>query len=99
MSGGSLGYLYCKEARDLFDAIENLEDAEQCLLQRGDKDIAMDVRRLIEYIKTAENRISVLHENLAGVFKAVEWYGSGDWGEESLQRALDKYRNGEGAKL
>lgn len=93
MSGGSFNYLYCKDTRELFNAVEDLEDVEQYLLQRGDKDIARDVRRLIEYIMTAENRISVLQENLAEVFKAVEWRVSADWGEESLQRALDKYRN------
>lgn len=95
MSGGSFNYLYCKEAHELFDATSDLEDVELYLLQRGDKDIARDVRRLIEYVKTAENRIGVLQGNLTGVFKAVEWRVSADWGEEQLQRALDKYRNGE----
>lgn len=97
MSGGSFNYLYCKETRDLFNEVEDLEAMELYLLRRGDKDIAKDVRRLIEYIRTAENRISVLQENLAGVFKAVEWRVSADWGEKQLQRALDKYRNGEEA--
>lgn len=95
MSGGSFNYLYCKDTPDLFEAVEDLEGVELHLLQRGDEDIARDVRRLIEYIKTAENRISVLRENLAEVFKAVEWRASGDWGDERLQQALDTYRNGE----
>ena len=98
MSGGSFNYLCCKDTPDLFNAIEDLEGVELFLLQNGDKDIAKDVRRLIEYIKTAENRISVLQENLTDVFHAVEWYCSADYGEASLQRALDKYRNGEEAK-
>lgn len=95
MSGGSLNYLFCKETPDLFEAVDDLKRVELHLLQRGDEDIAKDVRRLIEYIKTAENRIDVLRENLAGVFKAVEWNLSADWGDARLQQALDRYRNGE----
>lgn len=95
MSGGSFNYLYCKEVSELFYAVDDLEGVELYLIKRGDKDIAQDVRRLIEYIRTAENRISVLKENLTDVLHAVEWRESGDWGEESLQRVLDKYRNEE----
>jgi len=50
------------------------------------------VRRLIEYIKTAENRIGVLSEQLNGVFHAVEWWESGDIGDASLAKALENYR-------
>ena len=53
------------------------------------------MRRLIEYINSAENRISVLHEQLAGVFRAVEWYVSGDTGQDSLRKALEDYRRGQ----
>lgn len=98
MSGGSMGYLYNKEVPDLFDAdhLAHMETAEAMLLDRGYKDIAKDVRRLIEYINSAENRIGVLHEQLRGVFHAVEWYISADYGDNSLIRELEKYRRGDG---
>lgn len=92
MSGGSLNYLCYKDTPDLFNAVRELEQVEQHLLQRSAPDVAKDVRRLIEYIQTAENRISVLSENLNGIFKAIEWQLSGDWGEKSLQEAIDQYR-------
>lgn len=97
MSGGSYNYLCYKEVPDLFGAtaMENMEEMEEYLLAAGYKDIAQDVRRLIEYIKSAENRISVLHEQLAGVFKAIEWNASGDWGKPTLLKALEAYRKGE----
>lgn len=95
MSGGSLNYLFCKETPDLFEAVDDLKRVELHLLQSGAEDVAKDVRRLIEYIKTAENRIDVLRGNLAGVFKAVEWNLSADWGDARLQQELDRYRNGE----
>ena len=95
MSGGSLNYLYCREPAELFENIENIEEAEQELLRRGYTDIARDVRRLIEYIQTAENRIGVLSDQLRDVLKAVEWNLSGDYGDKTLETVLEKYRKGE----
>lgn len=68
MSGGSLGYLYCKDPADLFEGYnrENLERAEALLLAQGYRDIAKDVRRLLEYTYAAENRIGVLFDDLRG---------------------------------
>lgn len=94
MSGGSLGYLYCKEELDeMIEALPHMEDAEEFLKRNKYDDISMDVRRLIEYILTAENRIRCLSKQLSPVFKAVEWYMSGDWGEERLKKELEKYRS------
>ena len=97
MSGGSLNYLCYKEINDLFtwNSVLDMETAEHLLIQKGYIDIARDVRRLIEYIKTAENRVGILFENLKDVFHAVEWYESADIGEDSLQKALEKYRGGQ----
>lgn len=96
MSGGSLNYLYCKEPEALFNHLSELESVEKELLSRGYNDIARDVRRLIEYIHTAYNRISVLSEQLNDVFHAVEWCLSSDYGEGTLISHLEKYRGGEG---
>lgn len=94
MSGGSLNYLCYTETNELFEwgKVLDMEKAEHLLIQKGYIDIARDVRRLIEYIKTAENRVGILFENLKDVFHAVEWYESCDIGEDSLQKALEKYR-------
>ena len=96
MSGGSYDYLFCREVNELFsvDALDNMESIEVHLLSTGYDDIAKDVRRLIEYIKSADNRISVLHEQLGGVFKAVEWYDSGDYSKGTMKKELEKYRTG-----
>ncbi len=93
MSGGSLNYLYSKTA--MGEIAENVDDIEQVeceMLKRGYKDIAMDARRLIEYIRSAENRIECLAEKLGPVFKAVEWYYSADSGEERIDDAVERYR-------
>ena len=92
MSGGSLNYLCYKSPEELFHYIAEMEEVEAELITRNAMDIAKDVRRLIEYIKTAENRIGVLSEQLNNVFHAVEWWQSGDIGDDSMLKALENYR-------
>lgn len=95
MSGGSWNYLYSKDIDDLmqYSNIELLEEMADYLNQNGYEDVAKDTRRLAEYIKSASIRIETLFEALSPVFKAVEWFDSGDWGEETLNNEILKYRN------
>ena len=92
MSGGSLGYLYNAELSDLLNRIPDLESVETTCILLGFKDVAMDVRRLIEYCISANVRIQVLFEQLQKVFHDVEWYHSSDIGKEDLLKTLEKYR-------
>lgn len=94
MSGGSLSYLYNKQFPEVCNYIGEMKKVEKELISQGYTDIARDVRRLIEYCLTAENRISVLFDNLSDVFHAVEWYYSSDYGEKDMLEAFDEYRNG-----
>ena len=94
MSGGSLSYLYNKQFPDVCNYIGEMKKVEKELISQGYTDIAKDVRRLIEYCLTAENRISVLFDNLSDVFHAVEWYYSSDYGEKDMLEAFDEYRKG-----
>lgn len=94
MSGGSHNYLFLAEAGDLLNRISDLEEMEADLIKLGYDDIARDVRRLIEYCRSAENRIGVLSEQLENVFHDVEWYCSADIGKERLEETIRKYREG-----
>lgn len=94
MSGGCRNYLCFAETGDLLNRISDMEQMEEDLLKLGYADIARDVRRLIEYCMSAENRIGVLFEMLEEVFHDVEWYYSADIGEERLKKTLEKYREG-----
>jgi hypothetical protein len=95
MSGGSWNYLYCKDVDELMNgsSTELLQDMVDRLNSAGFKDVAKDTQRLVEYIKSASIRIETLFEVLSPVFKAVEWFDSGDWGEETLNNEILKYRN------
>lgn len=96
MSGGSWNYLYSQEVDELvrYESIRLLEEMADYLNSSGYEDVAKDVRRLVEYIKSARIRIETLHEMLSPVFKAVEWYDSSDCGKDSVSRAIEDYRNG-----
>lgn len=95
MSGGSFNYLFCKECHELFEKrnVSELEDMERELMQLGYDDVAKDFRRLIEYIKSARNRVGVLAEMLNPIMHDIEWYCSGDIGEDTLAKTIEKYRN------
>ena len=92
MSGGSHNYLCYAEMPDIIGRTADMEEMEQTLIEMGYTDIAKDVRRLIEYCKSAEIRIGVLFELLEDVFHDVEWYHSADIGEETLIKRLEAYR-------
>jgi hypothetical protein len=94
MSGGSYNYLYCKGASYLLDNVGYLEEMGEVLLKEGYEDVALDMFRLVEYIKSAKIRIDVLSTQLSDVMKAVEWYESCDIGKNSLKESIEKYRRG-----
>ena len=97
MSGGSFNYLFCREWYELFETynISELEDMETELIKLGYDDVAKDFRRLIEYIKSARNRVDVLAEMLKPIMHDIEWYCSCDIGEDTLAKTIEKYRKGD----
>ena len=92
MSGGSHNYLCYAEMPDIIGRTADMEEMEQDLIELGYTDIAKDMRRLIEYCKSAENRISILFEQLNGVIHDIEWFESGDISESTLIESLENYR-------
>ena len=94
MSGGSYDYLYCKDTEELFSKAVDFEDMAETLEKLNYLDVARDMRRLSEYIRTACNRVEVLSEQLKPIMKAVEYYENCDISAESLGEEVEKYRKG-----
>lgn len=96
MSGGSYDYLYCKETSELFQLqnIANIDDMATVLRRKGYEDVARDMLRLAEYLKSAWNRVDVLSDQLKDVMRSVEWYESCDFGDNDLERHINDYREG-----
>ena len=94
MSGGSYNYLYCKDPEEIFANVTYVDDMAETLVKLGYSDVASDMTRLAEYIKSAYNRISVLSQQLKPIMKAVEYYEDCDYSEENVKAAVERYRNG-----
>lgn len=92
MSGGSFNYLCYREVDELINSQDDLESMRNTLIKYGYEDIAKDTQRLIEHIKSARRTIETLGNMLEPVFHAVEWYESGDYGEDTMIKILEKYR-------
>lgn len=94
MSGGSFDYLYCKEPEELFNRVGYIEDMSEIALKLGYRDIALDLTRMAEYIKSAKIRVTVLQEQLKEVMRSIEYYESADIGEDTLKERFEEYRQG-----
>lgn len=94
MSGGSYCYLYCKEPEELFSRVEYIQDMSDAALKLGYEDIALDLARLAEYIKSAKIRVTVLQRQLKNVMHDIEWYESCDIGKDTLIKTFEEYRRG-----
>lgn len=95
MSGGSWNYLYSADIEDLMSGrkLDDLQRMTDRLASDGYTDVAKDVQRLVEYVRSATVRIETLFEMLKPVLKAVEWYDSGDYGKSDVLEAIEEYRN------
>lgn len=94
MSGGSYDYLYSRDTEEMFSRAVDIEDMAETLEKLNYFDVARDMRRLSEYIRSAYNRVDVLSGQLKPIMKAVEYYESGDISAESLENKIEKYREG-----
>ncbi len=92
MSGGSFNYLYRKSIEDLFSQQETMQDMADTLREYGGNDAAEETEKFILEIQDFFNKAATRQESLAGVWKAVEWVKSYDWGEDSIRQELTKYR-------
>lgn len=93
MSGGSYSYLCYASFPEILGRVEDMKTIERRLIDLGAKDIAKDVRNLINYCEDVRQTIDCACEQLSDVFRAVEWFDSYDIGEDAMKTRLEKYRN------
>lgn len=93
MSGGSYEYLCFKDSRDILDAEEQLQQMADRLAKLGyASDAAKETEDTLLLIRQFRNRLDARIERLSGVWKGIEWWDSGDRGEEEFKRDLAEYR-------
>lgn len=93
MSGGSYNYLFIKQADELFGDDNDLERMADRLAGLGwADDAAKDTYDLLAVLRTQTVRVDAARDRLRDLFQAVEWWDSGDSGEEGVRQALASYR-------
>jgi hypothetical protein len=93
MSGGSYDYLCHKDIEDLFNMDRQLQEMSDRLAGLGyADDAARETQEFILNLRQFRNRIEAAAKRLNGVWYAVEWWDSGDYGEEQVKEALAEYR-------
>jgi len=94
MSGGSYDQLCYKECDQIFSMESQLQQMADRLAKLGyADDAAKETMELLLEARQAKNRIQTRINRLHSIWWAVEWWASGDVGEEDVKIALAKYRN------
>ncbi len=84
MSGGSYNYLYSKDLDENEDDIERLVERLRML---GHDDAAARAAHAAASLRRADE----IRREMQDVWQAVEWNESGDWGEESVAKAVKRW--------
>ena len=95
MSGGSFGYLCFEDTlADLAAKRHELERMHAALCELPYARVpATETARVLAMLERAESRVSALEE-LRAVWKAVEWWASGDWSEDRVRQVIRDYEDG-----
>ncbi|MFD0853580.1 hypothetical protein ACFQ07_15190 [Actinomadura adrarensis] len=95
MSGGSYDYLYVwtNDIQQLIARRHHLKAmAERLAGLPYARDAAIETERIAAALERLEIQVTARAEALDDVWKAVEWWDSGDWGEDAVKKALAEYR-------
>lgn len=94
MGGGSYNYLYSKEPDELLrGGWEDLEHMARRLARLGyAADAAGETEELLLILRQVQVRLEARQRRLADIWRAVEWWDSGDSGEDGVKAALAQYR-------
>lgn len=93
MSGGSYNYLCYASIDELLNKHgQDLDDMVQGLSAVGATDAARETESLRLILRHFEVRMQARLDRLSPVWKALEWWHSGDTSEKQFEEALADYR-------
>ena len=95
MSGGSHNYLALALRSDPDEAWQRLpyiEEMRDRLHEAGFEPEAAEFAELVKVIKDASLLVRTSVERLRPVMHAVEWWDSGDWGRDRVERVIEEHR-------
>jgi hypothetical protein len=94
MSGGSYNYVCYADPGDLLQKHgQDLQEMVGALSRAGADDAARETETVIAILDHFRNRMQARLDRLNGVWRAMEWWHSGDISEEDFKKALAEYRS------
>lgn len=94
MSGGSYNYLcHAGDLDGLWAKRGSLDEMAERLAGLGyARDAALETEELVTLLRQWDVRATARISRLAGVWKAIEWWDSCDYGEDDVRETLAQYR-------
>ena len=93
MSGGSYNYLCYEDGFEIHNKRQELNEMRDRLTELGYLDAAKETESILLMLDSFEVRIQARIDRLKDVWHAVEWYDSCDYGKDSVDESIEKYRN------
>jgi len=94
MSGGSYDYLCWKDADQLINSTDTIQEMADRLAGLGYAEhAAYETQQILLTIRQFRNRIEAMRDKLMPVWHAIEWWDSCDWGEDQVKEAIEEYMN------
>lgn len=90
MSGGSFNYLFTKEFPEILNETETLIEMSNWFTKHGYDKLATKNILIVMDIEKFKEDITAKIEALSNVWKAVEWYESGDWTMDDVINHITK---------
>lgn len=92
MSGGSYGYFFLRDPEEVLCDRRTLSELATRLEELDpDGPATRDAKAMPKAVDGAFQVVAEMQPKLAGVFQAVEWLDSADYGEDQMRDALRKY--------
>jgi hypothetical protein len=92
VSGGSFNYLCSRYSlTELLEQTSDIDTMGRTLRNAGHVEAAAATESILADIKAFEESILARGEALRGVWKAVEWTHSSDWGPGSITREVEAF--------
>ena len=93
MSGGSFEYLYMRDPGEVMNGYEGeLASMREALVEAGCEDAALATEQARLVLRHAYIQYEAARQALEGVWHAMEWWKSCDYGENQFREAVDKWR-------
>lgn len=92
MSGGSFDYLYTREADNITNYQETIRSMASALDALGYKEAAAKTVEIGDVVREFELFFDGIPDEFLRIWRAVEWYSSGDSVEDSIRQADEKWK-------